>query len=421
MGGVSRSGKASFLRLALPTLAALTPPGWDVEILDARVTPVDFEQRPDLVGITGFTAEIPNAYAIADGFRGKGVKVVMGGVHVSALPEEALEHADAVVVGEAELVWKGLLEDFSKGGMKPVYKAGKLCDMRGMPLPRRDLVDRSMYFSGYNVLQATRGCPFDCEYCAVSAFFGRTFRVRPVAEVIREIEGFDTRGFYFLDDNIAGKPAFARELFKALIPMKRTWGSQTSITLARNPELLKLYGKSGGRYAFIGFESLSEASLSRMNKAWNSPEGYREAIKRFHGEGINIIGSFVFGLDEDDPGVFRRTFEFIKETGIDVAHFNILTPFPGTRLYDTLEREGRITDRDWAKYHTGEVVIEPRGMGAEELQKGFWWITRKTYSVGNFLGRVLRTPRGMGYRFGLNWSYRRKAMKMPVAGAVGIT
>lgn len=413
-GKVSRSGKAGFVRLGLPTVAAITPSDWDVEILDARVAPVDFSKRVDLVGITAFTSEIPHAYEIADGFRRRGVKVVMGGVHVSALPREALEHADSVVIGEAELVWEELLSDLEAGRLRPTYRSSRLPEMGGWPAPRRDLLDRGIYTSGFNTLQATRGCPFDCEYCAVTAFFGRKFRTRPVDEVLAEIRGFDTKEFFFLDDNIAGHPAYAKELFRALIPMKRTWGSQTAITIARDEELLELYAKSGGRYAFIGFESLSEANLKRMKKSWNSPEGYRESIRKIHDAGINIIGSFVFGLDDDDRSVFRNTFDFIMENNIDAAQFHILTPFPGTRLYRTFEKEGRITDRDWAKYHTGEVVYRPLRMSAEELQQGYYWIYRKTYTLKNILKRSLRSPRGIIYRIGANISYRNKALKMPL-------
>jgi radical SAM superfamily enzyme YgiQ (UPF0313 family) len=392
----------------------LTPPDWEVEILDARVTPIDFDKRVDLVGITAFSAEIPSAYGIADGFRKKGVKVVMGGIHVSALPEEALGHADSVVVGEAESLWRELLEDFKNGALKTVYHGKRLADMHHLPTPRRDLLDREMYVACFNTIQATRGCPFDCDFCNVTAFFGKTYRTKPVEEVIEEIKTFDTRDFFFLDDNIAGKPPYAKELFKALIPLRRTWGAQTTINLAKNEELLGLYAKSGGKYALIGFESLSEKNLEKMNKSWNSLEEYRESIRRIHEAGVNIIGSFIFGLDEDGPSVFRETYEFIKETGIDAAHFNILTPLPGTKLARKLESEGRITDSDWAKYHLGEVVFKPRRMTAEELQRGYWWIWHKSYTMGNILKRVLRSPRNITYRAALNYTYRKKAMRLPV-------
>ena len=411
-GQVSKSGKAGFARLNLPTLAALTPKEWEVEILDARVTSVDYNARVDLVGITGFTAEIPSAYHIADNFRKKGVKVVLGGVHVSALPDEALQHADAVVIGEAELVWHKLLEDFKRSGLKQKYKADNLCDMENMVTPRRDILNRKMY-SGFNTLQATRGCPFNCDYCAVTAFFGHEFRVRPIDEVSAEIKGFDTKEFFFMDDNIVGRPKYAKELFQRLIPLKVIWGSQASITMAKDPELLRLYAESGGKYAFIGFESLSQKNLEKLRKGWNSAENYKEAIKKIHDAGINIIGSFVFGLDEDDKTVFKNTFEFIMDTNMDVAQFHILTPLPGTVTYSVLEKEGRIIDRDWAKYHTGEVVFQPKGMTINELQNGYYWIFRNTYTIKNILKRSLRSPKGIAYRIAANLSYRKKALKMP--------
>lgn len=413
-GKVSMSGKAGFVRLSLPALAAITPSHWDVEILDARTTPVDFDKKADLVGITAYTAEIPSAYAIADGFRNKGIKVVMGGIHVSALPDEALAHADSVVVGEAESVWEELLRDLEGGELKSVYRPEGLIEMTNMAVPRRDLLNRSIYTS-FNSLQATRGCPYKCEYCAVTAFFGNKFRTRPVSEVIEEIRGFDTRDFFFVDDNITGQPKYAKELFSSLKPLKRIWGGQTTINFAKDDELLSLYAESGGKYAFIGFETLSESNLKKMNKAWNSPNAYKEAIKKIHRAGINIIGSFIFGLDEDDASVFEKTFDFVMENNVDAAQFHILTPFPGTELYREMDRHGRITDRDWAKYHTGEVIFTPKNMTAEELQQGYWWIYHKTYSLKNMFRRSMRSPRNIGIRIGANFSYRNKSLKMPVA------
>lgn len=417
-GKVSKSGKAGFVRINLPTIAALTPTDWTVEILDNRAVPVDYGVKVDLVGITGFTAEMPGAYEIADNFRRAGIKVVMGGVHVSALPEEALKHADAVVVGEAELVWAGLLEDFKNGRLKEIYKADRLCDMKAMPIPRRDLLDRKMYLSGFNTLQATRGCPFNCDYCAVTSFFGNEFRVRPVDDVLEDIKGFDTKDFFFLDDNIAGRPKYAKELFERLIPLKRIWGSQASITMAKDPELLRLFYESGGRYVFVGLESLSQKNLDKMHKGWNSVKGFKESIAKIHDAGINVLGSFVFGLDDDDKSVFKTTFDFIMDAGIDAAQFHILTPLPGTVTYRQMEKEGRIIDRDWAKYHTGEVVFQPNGMTVEELQNGYFWIFRNTYRMKHIMKRSLRDRRGIVYRLAMNFSYRKKALRMPDVKAI---
>jgi radical SAM superfamily enzyme YgiQ (UPF0313 family) len=411
-GKVSKSGKSGFVRMALPTIAALTPSDWDVEIHDARTTPVDYDRKVGLVGITSYTADITDACKIADGFRSKGVKVVMGGVHVSALPDEALQHADAIVVGEAEAVWEKLIRDCEKGELKTIYKTNTLIGMSDMAIPRRDLLDRSMYSSFYSV-QATRGCPFNCEFCTVTAFFGQEFRTRPMKEVIEEIKGLDSKEFFFIDDNITGRSGFAKKLFKELIPLNRKWGGQTTLNFAKDEELLSLYAKSGGRYAFIGFETLSDENLSKISKSWNSPDGYKEAIKRIHGVGINIIGSFIFGLDGDNTDVFEKTYNFIMENKIDAAQFHILTPFPGTKLYDDMVKDDRITDSDWSKYHTGEVVFKPAKMTARELQEGYWWTYHKTYDMKNILMRSLRSPRGLAYRIGVNLSYRRKARKMP--------
>jgi len=415
-GKVSSTGKAGFIRLGLPTIAALTPDDWDVEIHDCRVSPANFDQKVDVVGITGFTNEIPYAYSVADGFRAKGVTVIMGGVHVSALPDEALQHADAVVIGEAEAVWEPLLRDYEKGELKERYKAKELPEMGGWPIPRRDLLDRKMYVSGFNSMQATRGCPFDCDYCAVTAFFGKQFRTRPIDEVLAEIEKFDTKHFFFLDDNITGQPAYAKELFKRLKPMKRTWGSQTSIVMAKDKEMLDLYAGCGGKYAFIGFESLSKETLKNVNKSWNSPDSFPVAIQKIHDAGINIIASFVFGLDGDDPSVFESTFEFVMKNNIAAAQYHILTPLPGTVLYNQFKKDERITDTDWAKYHTGEVVFKPKGMTPDELLEGFHWIYHKTYSIKNIAKRCLRNTTGLPFRIAANVSYRKKAKRMPPVG-----
>jgi len=413
LGGVSSGGKAGLARLSLTTLASLVPEEMEVRIVDARVEEIDYDAPVDLVGITGLTQEIPSAYEIADGFRRRGVTVVMGGVHVSSLPDEALQHADSLVVGEAELVWRRLLEDFQKGELKPVYKARALADMKGMSTPRRSLLDHNMYTS-FSTLQATRGCPFTCDFCTVTNFFGNKYRFRPVEDVIAEVKGLPDKKVVFLDDNIVGRPAYAKELMKALIPLKITWGSQASITLAKDDELLSLYAESGGRYAFIGFESLSQENLKGLQKGWNTAKEYEEAIRKIHGAGIDIIGSFILGLDNDDVSSFRTLLDFITRNNIDAAQFHILTPFPGTELYERLDREGRITDRDWANYHTSKVVIKPRRMTAEELQNGYYWLFREFYSYPNILKRVFSSRRNILFRAAINYSYRRKVLKQPM-------
>lgn len=287
--------------------------------------------------------------------------------------------------------------------------------MHNMRVPRRDLLDRKMYVAAFNTVQATRGCPFNCNYCAVTQVFGRRFRTRPVADVVDEIRQFDTRDFFFVDDNICGNPDYAKDLFRAMVPLRKIWGAQTAITFARDDELLELYAKSGGWYAFIGFETISEENLVQMNKKWNQSDGYGHAIRKIHEAGINVLGSFMFGFDGDDPSVFQRTFDFIMEHKIDAVQFHILTPFPGTRLFDAMDAEGLIIDRDWAKYHACEVVFQPKKMTTEELQNGFYRIWHKTYSIPNILKRSFRSLHGMPLRLVMNIGYRRKCCRMPKA------
>jgi radical SAM superfamily enzyme YgiQ (UPF0313 family) len=411
--GKVHRGRAGLIRLSLPTIAALTPADWDVKIIDSRIQEIDYSAKVDLVGLTAFIGEVPYAYSVADRFRERGIPVVIGGVHVSALPQEALEHADSVVIGEAEYVWKDLLSDLENKRLKPTYHSDQFCDMKSMVTPAYALMDVKMHGGGY-ALQATRGCPFNCDYCAVTGVFGRTFRMRPVGEVLSAIKSFPGRDFFFLDDNICGNPDYAKELFKAIVPLKKHWGGQTSITFSRDEELLRLYYTSGGRYALIGFETITQEGLAGVNKQWNKAAEYAGAIRKIHDVGINILGSFILGLDSDDISVFDRTLEFIMENSIDAAQFHILTPFPGTRFYDAMKAQNRITQTDWAKFTTCEVVCTPKKMLPQELQDGYHRIYRQTYSIPNILKRVFRRlDSGIVYRSAINFSLRNKARRMP--------
>ncbi len=411
--GNVRNGKCGMANLSLTTVAALVPDDWEVVYHDCRVAPVDFKADVDVVGITALTAQADDAYRIADGFREAGTPVLMGGIHVTALPQEALQHADAVVMGEAEHVLEKALRDCEKQRMKGIYKAEELSSMKNMPFPRRDLLDKSMYAVGYHTVQATRGCPYDCDYCAVTGVFGREFRTRPVEEVVEEIRSFESNDFFFVDDNICGQPDYAKELFRKLVPLGKKWGGQTSIKVAEDPELLELYARSGGRYAFIGLESVSEESLKELNKSWSKASEYKDAIRRIHRAGINVLGSFIVGLDGDDAGIFDRLLRFCHECGVDAAQFHILTPLPGTRLYERMAGNNRILDRYWAKYHTGECVIQPANMTPEQLENGFYWLNRKFYSMPRVLRRVFSRPRGIICRASMNFGYRNRARRMP--------
>ncbi len=404
MGQISRSGKAGFARITLTSLAALVPPDHEVAIHDARLSEPDYAGDWDLVGFTGMTCEIPHVYQMADRFRAAGKRVVIGGYHASALPEEARVHADIVVVGEAETLWPRILAECADGGPRQViYRNAHFVDMREMAIPRRDLLDQDMY-AVLNTVQATRGCPFNCDYCAVTKFFGRSFRARPVAEVVDEIKRQPGQRWMFLDDNLIAQPDYAKELFTALMPLGISWGAQAAITLARDPELLDLYAAAGGRYAFIGFESISADALASIRKRFNKPDQYTEDVRQIHRRGITIMGSFIFGLDNDDLGVFRRTDEFVDAARIDIPLTNILTPLPGTALYEEMDREGSIHDRNWANYDICHSVIHPRQMTTTELQNGYYWAVRETYKLPHILRRIVRPDPGWKGRLGASYT-----------------
>ena len=411
MGQVSKSGRAGFARVTLTTIAALTPPKHKVIIHDARLSPPDYDKTWDLVGFTGMSCEIPHVYEMADQFRKKGIPVVIGGYHATALPEEALQHADIVVAGEAEGLWPTILDEMENGGPRQkIYKNKDFIEMRDMAIPRRDLLDREMY-SVLATIQATRGCPYNCDYCTVSKFFGRSYRCRPIDEVVAEIKSQPDKKWMFLDDNLVAKADYAKELFKALIPLDINWGAQASFNITEDPELMDLYAAAGGEYIFIGFESISQETLKSVRKGFNRPDKYAEGICQLHKRGISIMGSFIFGLDGDDIGVFKRTVDFVNTTKIDIPLYNILTPFPGTKQYERMQGEDRIHDRNWANYDICHSVIKPKNMTSEELQHGWYWANRETYKLANVLKRVVRFDPGFKQRLAMNYIYLRKAYK----------
>lgn len=407
-----------FPKLSLPTIAANTPSGIEVKIVDEVVEDIDFNMDVDLVGISVMTYLAPRAYEIAGRFRERGVKVVLGGIHPSMCPEEAKEHADSVVVGEAERTWPGLIEDLRRGKLKPFYKEDDLPKLDSLPEPRRDLLNRKSYWTT-NCVQTSRGCPFACDFCTVTIFGGNQFRLRPVEEVVEEVKRLRKGFVVFVDDNIAGNKAYAKQLFKALIPLKINWGSQASLTMARDPELLSLAAKSGCTALFIGVESISAENLLAANKKFNKVEKFREEFKKFHDHGIMIQTGMIFGFDNDDESVFERTVEFLEGNRIELVMFNILTPLPGTNLYKKMDAEGRIIDRDWAHYDGRHVVFSPRLMNPETLQEGFLWSYHKFYSIPSILKRVVPSFWDLPHkhlllqRLLVNGAYRRIVKRVP--------
>jgi len=402
-----------FPRLTLPTVAALTPPEVDVVVTDENVEEIDYEEPVDLVGLTAMTMHAPAAYAIARRFRQRGIPVVMGGIHASLLPQEALQHVDSVVVGEAEEIWPTVVEDARKGCLRRVYRAGSHPDLRGLPRPRLDLLRMEAY-DRVACVQTARGCPFQCDYCSVSRFFGRTFRTRPVEEVVQEVKALGERFVVFVDDNIVGNPSYAKELFRRLIPLGIRWGSQASLSIARDRELLDLAVKSGCYSLFVGIESLSEQNLRDVHKRTNRVQDYERDLKTLRDHGVTVIASFIFGLEHDDEGTFERTVRFCEQNRIPLPVFFILTPIPGTPLYERLDREGRILTKQWHKYDGMHVVFQPRMMSPETLQKGFQWVCQEVYSWGSIARRLFFPPgRRLLPHIGLNKTFRRIARRIP--------
>ncbi len=377
--------------LALPTIAALTPAGIEVSILDENVDVIDFDEKVDLVGISSNVASVNRAYEIADEFRARGVKVILGGVHVSAFPEEAAAHADTVVVGEVEETWGDILSDFRKNKLNNIYRCKKPPDLKSSPIPAWNLVNTKSY--NYFSVQASRGCSCGCDYCSVTRLFGPECRYKPIANVIKEIELFKKINRHKLilltDDNIFSNPKYAKELFRAIIPLKVRWYGQMPITIARDEELLELMRASGCYQLSIGFESISQTSLKAMSKDnVNKVDEYETAIAKIHSYNIPIIGLFIVNTEYDDEDSFTKIIRFVNDNNIPYSVFSILMPFPGTRLFQRLEKEGRIIHRDWRKYTSEYVTFLPKHTSPQVLQQGFYRILQEVYSYESIYNRL---------------------------------
>ena len=392
-------------KLGLLTVAGLTPPDIEVSLVDENVEEIDFNKEVDLVGITAMTSTAIRAYEIADIFRKKGKCVVLGGLHPSTIPEEAAQHADSVIIGEAEGIWTKLLTDYKAGKLNKFYQRKEWAGLRNLPIPRRDLIKSKSYVLS-NTVQTSRGCPFSCSFCSVSFFFGNTYRFRPIEDVVDEVKSLKGKYLFFVDDNIVGNRQRAKKLFKALIPYGKKWISQATTTFAYDEELLKLAAKAGCTAMFIGYESLSPASLKEVGKSFNVVQHYKEGIQRMHDYGILVHGAFMFGFDHDDISIFERTVKFVNDAKIDSASFSILTPFPGTPLYQRLIRENRIITEDWSKY-SGDVVFKPKLMSPEVLSEGCKWAWKACYSYKSILTRLGAPVRHWFIRLLVNLGFKK--------------
>jgi len=367
-----------FSALTLHVLAALTPPDLEVSAVDEDIDDIDFSKSYDLVGITCMTATARRSYELADLFRSRGSTVVLGGIHPTVLPQEAIQHADAVVVGEAEDCWSTLIEDLKRGRLQRFYRS-EYPDLSRAPLPRRDLgVDRTIFNTVG--LETTRGCPYACEFCSVTGFYGPRIRHRDVDRVVEDIRRSGSRLFMITDDNVTGNPAYSRQLFRALEPLGIDWVGQSSIKLAKDRELLQLCRKSGCNMLFFGLETVSSSGMQSLRKAYSSVSETEEAIRIIQGHGIAFHPSIVFGLDTDTPAIFDDTLEFLQRNRIPSATLNVMTPYPGTQLYRRLKEEGRLLTEDWYYYDHKCVVYRPKHITPEALLEGYRRVLQTFYS-----------------------------------------
>jgi radical SAM superfamily enzyme YgiQ (UPF0313 family) len=372
-----------FPPLGLATIAAYLDPTDEVTLQDEHVESLDVGDEPELVVIQVYITSARRAYAIADHYRRKGAHVALGGLHPTSLPDEAARHADTVFLGPGEDTWPRFLADYRAGRPQPRYQSTTRTLDRLPPI-RRDLIQRHLYLVP-NSLVVSRGCPHACDFCYKDAFFrgGKGFYTQPVDAALAEIQRLPGRHLYFLDDHLFGNVPFATALFDGMRGMGRVWQAAGTVASVLRPGLLEQARDAGLRSLFVGFETLSPANLRDQRKPHNLNRDYAAAIRRLHDDGVMVNGSFVFGMDDDDPSVFDRTVTWALEQGIETATFHILTPYPGTALYDRMSRDGRLLHADWDLYDTRHVVYGPARMTPEQLERGYWWAYREFYRWGS--------------------------------------
>jgi radical SAM superfamily enzyme YgiQ (UPF0313 family) len=406
-GGIFKKN-LRYAPLTLTTLAALVPPELEVEIrlIDEGIQDVGLDLEADLIGMTVITGSAPRAYELSAHFRARGIPVVLGGPHVTLIPDDAQPHADAVVAGYAEESWPQLLRDFAAGRLAPRYTQAPHLSLAGRPFPRRELIAKGSYLTTH-VFEATRGCVHSCDFCVVPAAWGLKPYQKPVEEVVADIRRHWARKIIFIDLNLIADKQYAARLFEALIPLKVRWFGLVTTLLGRDPALLALAARSGCSGLLMGFESIVPESLKQSRKGFNSPGEYRELVESLHRHRITLMACFTFGMDHDTPDIFLKTARFAVDAHIDLPRFAIVTPFPNTGLYRRLEGEGRILTRNWELYDAQHVVFQPRLMTPAELYAGHEQAWKHAYSARSlarrFLGSRIQTPvwwlANLGYRF----------------------
>ncbi|MDP8222475.1 MAG: radical SAM protein [Candidatus Lernaella stagnicola] len=382
--------KASLnLNLSLVTVAGLTPSEYfDIEIMNDYVHPVDTSTPADLVAISTLTTTAERAYELADGFRAHGVTVVLGGYHVWAFPDEAAAHADSICIGEAEMVWPEAVDDFLRGALKPKYVADGPASLAGQPVPRYDLINKQDYKIEVYPVESSRGCPLNCDYCAVTAYHGGRHRLKPVADVVRNIKSTGSRFIAFTDDNIIAQRDYARELFKALIPLDIRWMCQSTMYMADDAELIDLAVRAGLRFSWMGIESINPAALAEVHRRINQVEEFERRIEEFNRRGVLVGANIIFGFDQDVPESFDATYEFLVRNKV-FPFLYILTPVPGTKLFQRMEAEGRLLHRKWSRYTGYETVFKPKNLTPEQLDDLYFETLARLFTLRHNFNRSL--------------------------------
>lgn len=406
-GGIFKQN-LRYAPLTLVTLAAYIPPELNIEvqIFDEGIEDVDPNLEADLIGMTVITGSSKRAYELADHFRGCGIPVILGGPHITLIPEDAQPHADSIVVGYAEETWPQLLRDFVNGEMKTRYDQSPNLSLANRPFPRRDLIKAHKYLTTH-VFEATRACVHSCDFCVVPTAWGLNPYQKPVEEVVRDIKQHYARKVIFIDLNLIADKDYAAKLFEALIPLKLNWFGLSTTLLVKDQYLLELAATSGCTGLLMGFESITPENLKQSKKGFNSPSKYKELTNTLHQYGITLMACFTFGMDNDTPDIFMQTANFAIDAGIDLPRFAIVTPFPNTGLYKRLESEDRILTKNWELYDAQHVVFQPTQMTPQQLYDGHEQAWKHTYSYTAMTTRYLKsriqTPvwwvANMGYRF----------------------
>jgi len=396
----------NFSQLTIPYLAAYVDECYyKITLIDEYFQRLPYGKRFDLVAITVNTPNAPHCYDIAARFREAGAKIVMGGPHATLLPDEVKEHCDYLLVGESETTWPQFLEDFRSGTARERYTSTAPPSLENLLLPRWDLLKRRRLMKGAVI--ATRGCPYDCRYCNLKQIYQGGFRTRPIKDVVAEIKALPTKFFVFWDDNLFADREYAKDLLRAISPLKRRWAAQAALRDCADNELLSLARSAGCLYLFIGLESFSEESLGDAGKCINCISDYEPVISAIHRHGIMVQAGIVFGFDSDTPGVFDAALKTCEKLGIDGATVSVLTPFPKTPIYEKLKTEGRLLSRDWSKYNSKTAVaFIPQNMSAEELLSGYNRFRKSFYSIGSFVRRMRVSRTNVALNFVVNLGYR---------------